>query len=91
VDFAYNIHTQVGNQCVSARVNDQIRDLDTQLISGDIVEIITDKNRKSPDADWLKFVKTQHARGKIRDATRSKMKNWFSNVMHIKGKAVPKA
>lgn len=84
VDFAYSIHTQVGNQCVSARVNDLIRDLDSPLTSGDIVEIVTDKNRKSPNADWLKFVKTQHARNKIRDATRGKMKNWFSNVIHMK-------
>ncbi len=81
VDFAYAIHTEVGNKCTSARVNGLMRNLDTELRSNDVVEIVTDKNRKSPNADWLKFVKTHHARSKIKDATRSTMKGWLSSMM----------
>lgn len=66
VDFAYHIHTDIGNHAVGAKVNDEIASLDTRLKSGDIVEIIIDKNRKEPNYDWLKFVKTRTARSKIR-------------------------
>ncbi len=81
VDYAYAIHTHIGNTCTSARVNDQLVNLDTSLKSGDIVAIVTDKNRKGPNPDWLKFVKTHHARSKIRDATRSGVRGWLSQVM----------
>jgi len=81
VDFAYAIHTQIGNTCAGVRVNDQVRNLDTILVSGDIIEIITDKNRKGPNADWLKFAKTRHARNKIKEATKSSTKSWFSTVI----------
>ena len=81
VDFAYAIHSEVGNKCVAARVNDIMKNLDTVLISGNIVEIITDKNRRGPNPDWLKFVKTRHARNKIRDATRNTVKGWFAEVL----------
>lgn len=65
VDFAYHIHTDIGNKAVGAKINDEMAPLDTELKSGDLVEIITDKNRKGPNYDWLKFVKTRTARGKI--------------------------
>ncbi len=81
VDFAYAIHTEVGNTCTASRVNDQLVNLDTPLKSGDIVGIITDKNRKGPNPDWLKFVKTHHAREKIRDKTKTGVRAWFSQVM----------
>ena len=87
VDFAYAIHTEIGNTCASARVNDKISNLDTPLSSGDIVEIVTDKNRRGPNADWLKFVKTRHARNKIRDATRNTMRGWVTNIMSGREKA----
>lgn len=68
VDFAYHVHSSIGNQCVGARVNDHLVSLDSKLKSGDIVEIITDKNRKFPSLDWLSSVKTSMAKGKIRSA-----------------------
>lgn len=66
VDFAYAIHTEVGNKCIGAKVNEQMSSLDAKLLSGDVVEIIIDKNRKGPSPDWLKFVKTRNAREKIK-------------------------
>lgn len=66
VDFAYAVHTDIGNKCVSALINNKMAPLDAKLKSGDSVEIIIDKNRRAPNRDWLKFVKTQKARNKIR-------------------------
>jgi len=68
IDFAYHIHTDIGNTTTAARVNNQMASLDTELRSGDMVEIITDKNRKGPNQDWLKFVKTTAAREKIKSS-----------------------
>src|SRR3989339_136327 len=80
IDFAYHIHTEVGNQAVGAKVNDQMTSLDVKLKSGDILEIITDKGRKGPNYDWLKFVKTRSARGKIRQYAKphiwQRLKRW---------------
>ena len=87
VDFAYAIHTDIGNKCTAVRINDQMRNLDTPLNSGDIVDIIIDKNRKSPNPDWIKFCKTRHARTKIRDATRHTVKGWLTTVMQGREKA----
>ncbi len=87
VDFAYAIHTEVGNKCTSARVNEVMRNLDTPLHSGDIVEVITDKNRRGPNPDWLKFAKTRHARNKIKDSTRHTVKGWFAEVLKGREKA----
>lgn len=71
VDFAYRVHTEIGNTCVGAKVNDAIVSLDHQLKSGDIVEILTQKNKK-PSEDWLKFVKSNMARDHIRAALKNK-------------------
>lgn len=87
VDFAYAIHTEVGNKCTAARVNDVMRNLDTPLKSGDIVEIVTDKNRRGPNPDWLKFAKTRHARNKIKDGTKHTVKGWFTEVLKGREKA----
>ena len=65
VDFAYMIHTEVGNQCTGAKVNGQLVPLAHQLKTGDIIEIMTSNNHH-PSKDWLKFVKTVKARSKIR-------------------------
>ncbi len=65
VDFAYTIHTQVGHQCVGAKVNGQIVPLRHPLANGDVVEIMT-QNGHGPSRDWLGFVRTSHARSKIR-------------------------
>lgn len=78
VDFAYNIHTDIGNKAVATRINDKMANLDSELISGDICEIIIDKNRRAPNADWLKFVKTNHARTKIKAATKKSVKGWLA-------------
>jgi len=68
IDFAYHVHTDIGNQCVGALVNNQITTLDKKLKSGDVVEILTDKNRKFPNPDWMKFSKTSVAKNKIKSS-----------------------
>ena len=68
VDFAYRVHTQVGNNCVGALVNKVIVPLSTELQNGDIVEIKTAKNNYGPSEDWLSFVKTNTARSQIKKA-----------------------
>ena len=65
VDFAYTVHTDVGNQCVGARINGRMVPLRTRLQNGDIVEIVTQSGHK-PSRDWLGFVVTSRARSKIR-------------------------
>jgi GTP pyrophosphokinase len=65
VDFAYTIHTEVGNHCAGAKINGRIVPLNTQLKNGDTVEIITDSSR-NPSRDWLQFVKSGKARSRIK-------------------------
>ncbi|MBI1961605.1 MAG: bifunctional (p)ppGpp synthetase/guanosine-3',5'-bis(diphosphate) 3'-pyrophosphohydrolase [Parcubacteria group bacterium] len=66
VDFAYHIHTAIGDKASGARINNQMAALSTPLKSGDMVEIVIEKNRRGPNRDWLKFVKTRAARDKIK-------------------------
>ncbi|ADU63079.1 MAG: bifunctional (p)ppGpp synthetase/guanosine-3',5'-bis(diphosphate) 3'-pyrophosphohydrolase [Pseudodesulfovibrio sp.] len=70
VDFAYAIHSEVGDKCAGAKVNGRIVPLHSPLKNGDSVEIITDKNRM-PSRDWLKFVKTAKARTRIKQYIRT--------------------
>src|ERR1700730_12499163 len=69
LDFAYEVHTEIGHRCVGARVNGKIVPLHYELRSGDIVEILTAKRERGPSRDWLAMVKTTRARNKI--------KQWF--------------
>jgi len=71
IDFAYQIHSDVGDSCVGAKINGRIHSLDTQLRSGDVIEIITQKGKK-PSESWLAFVKTSQARHHIKAALRQK-------------------
>jgi GTP pyrophosphokinase len=69
LDFAYEVHTDVGHRCVGARINGKMVPLSYELKSGDIVEVMTSKRERGPSRDWLALVKTTRARNKI--------KQWF--------------
>lgn len=71
IDFAYSVHTGIGNTCIAARVNGNMVPLDHELKNGEVVEIVIRKNAK-PSHRWLSFVKTNHARNRIR--------GWFRNL-----------
>jgi GTP diphosphokinase / guanosine-3',5'-bis(diphosphate) 3'-diphosphatase len=72
VDFAYRIHTDIGNNLVGAKVNDRIVPIDTELVTGDRVQIITSRNSGGPKSDWLKFVKAASTKEHIRAYLRKK-------------------
>jgi len=76
VDFAYQIHTTIGNECTGAKINGKIAALGTRLKSGDLIEILTQKGKK-PSVDWLNFVKTGLAKDKIRKTQKSNKKLGF--------------
>ncbi|MEK7635555.1 MAG: RelA/SpoT family protein [Patescibacteria group bacterium] len=69
VDFAYAIHTEIGNSCIGAKINNKIAPLDYQLQSGDLVEILVQKSKK-PSQSWLEFVKTSIAKKQIKAASK---------------------
>jgi GTP diphosphokinase / guanosine-3',5'-bis(diphosphate) 3'-diphosphatase len=74
VDFAYHIHTDVGNKCMGAKVNDKKVTLTTALKNGDIAEILIDKKRKGPSEEWLRFAQTHLAKNKIKNYLKKQKK-----------------
>ncbi|MDP3725019.1 MAG: RelA/SpoT family protein [Nanoarchaeota archaeon] len=84
VDFAYHIHSEVGNECSGAKVNGRLIPLDHELRSGDVVEILRQKNKKPSDS-WLRFVKTNAAKEHIKEVLRKK-ENLMSRLWNIRKK-----
>ena len=67
IDFAYSVHSEIGNHCDGAKINGKMASLNSQLKNGDVCEIVTAKNKK-PSSSWLNFVKTNYARSRIKAA-----------------------
>lgn len=75
LDFAYHIHSQIGNKCVGAKINSKMVPITTALNNGDVVEIVTSNQAKGPSWDWLNIVKTASAKSKIRQFFKREMKD----------------
>jgi len=80
IDFAYAVHSNIGNKAAGVIINDKLSRLDQELKNGDLVEIIVEKNRQHPNKDWLKFVKTKRARDRIKQYAR---KSTLENIRRL--------
>lgn len=88
IDFAYAIHTDIGNKTTQALVNEKNASLSQELKNGDLVEIITDHNRKSPNRDWLTFVKTKRAKDRIKQYSANQtLERWKKIIFHKSDKS----
>lgn len=81
IDFAYAVHTDIGNHMTGALINDKMATLEQKLKNGDLVEIIIDKKRKGPNRDWLKFVKSSKARHKIKQFAKESRLNGIKKLI----------
>jgi len=98
IDFAYSIHSEIGNKCVGAKVNGKIVPLTTPLTNGDIVEIITSQTSKGPSRDWLNIVKCASTKTKIRNFFKHELKDenikigksMFEQIIKNKGYVIDK-
>jgi GTP pyrophosphokinase len=88
IDFAYAVHSNIGNKASGVIINDKLGKLDQELKNGDLVQIIIEKNRQYPNKDWLKFVKTRRARDRIKQfAKRSTFETFKRFIPGIKQKS----
>ena len=85
LDFAFDIHTQIGARCMAAKVNNTLVPLSYVLQNGDQVEVIT-SNRQKPSEDWLRFVVTSKARTKIKDLIKEENKRFVTDGRELVNK-----
>jgi guanosine-3',5'-bis(diphosphate) 3'-pyrophosphohydrolase len=85
LDFAYDIHTEVGSKCTAGKVNNHLAPISYVLKNGDQVEILTTKNQK-PTEDWLRFVVTSKAKGRIKDALKEENKTYITDGKEVLAK-----
>lgn len=83
IDFAYTIHSNIGNHCVGGKINNVMRPIYTELKNGDVVEILTNPSSKGPSRDWLNHIKTSAARSKIKTFFKKELKD--ENIKSGKG------
>lgn len=81
IDFAYAVHSNIGNKAASVLINDKLGKLDQELKNGDMVKIITEKNREHPNPDWLKFVKTRRAKDRIKQYSKKSALMGFKRLI----------
>jgi guanosine-3',5'-bis(diphosphate) 3'-pyrophosphohydrolase len=85
LDFAYDIHTEIGSKCTAGKVNNHLAPISYVLKNGDQVEILTTKNQK-PTEDWLRFVVTSKAKGRIKDALKEENKTYITDGKEVLAK-----